>query len=93
MVEQVLNSKRLTLKELDLGDLNKIHELHSLPETENGADKETVEGIFDYLKEIIPLKKIGVPEDVAKLVVYLSDEASSYITGSDFVIDGGLVLN
>lgn len=57
------------------------------------ADKETVEGIFDYLKEIIPLKKIGVPEDVAKLVAYLSDENSSYITGSDFVIDGGLVLN
>lgn len=57
------------------------------------ADKETVEGIFDYLKEIIPLKKIGIPEDVAKLVVYLSDENSSYITGSDFIIDGGLVLN
>lgn len=61
--------------------------------SKNGADKETVAGIFDYLKEIIPLKKIGIPEDVAKLVVYLSDEAASYITGSDFVIDGGLVLN
>jgi NAD(P)-dependent dehydrogenase (short-subunit alcohol dehydrogenase family) len=57
------------------------------------ADKETVDGIFDYLREIIPLKKIGIPEDVAKLVIYLSDEASSYITGSDFVIDGGLTLN
>lgn len=34
MVEQVLNSERLTLKELDFGDLNKIHELHSLPETD-----------------------------------------------------------
>jgi len=61
--------------------------------SKNGADQETVDGIFDYLKEIIPLKKIGVPEDVAKLVLYLSDEASSFITGSDFVIDGGLMLN
>lgn len=34
MIEHVLKSERLTLKELDLGDLNKIHELHSLPETD-----------------------------------------------------------
>jgi ribosomal-protein-alanine N-acetyltransferase len=34
MVEHVLNSERLTLKELELKDLDKIHELHSLPETD-----------------------------------------------------------
>lgn len=37
-----------------------------------------------------PLHRVGVPEDVAELVLFLASDASSYITGTEFAIDGGL---
>lgn len=52
----------------------------------------TANTIWENLTNIVPLKKIGTPEDVAKMVVYLSGENASYITGADFLIDGGMTL-
>src|SRR6185437_13541282 len=48
----------------------------------------------DYLAEIMrcqSLKRELIPEDVAKLVIFLASEDSSAITGQNFVIDGGWV--
>ena len=48
----------------------------------------------DYLKEIIErqsLKRELVPEDVARLVLFLASDDSSAITGQNYVIDGGWV--
>ena len=39
----------------------------------------------------IPLGRLGTPEDVAGLVAYLASDEAAYITGSTFVIDGGLM--
>lgn len=55
-------------------------------------DAITAKGIWNSLADRIPLKKIGTPEDVAQMVLYLSGETASFITGSDFVIDGGMLL-
>jgi glucose 1-dehydrogenase len=44
------------------------------------------------LKEI-PLHRMGQPEEIAELALYLASEASSYVTGSTFIIDGGLNRN
>jgi glucose 1-dehydrogenase len=41
----------------------------------------------------IPLGRIGTPEDVAGLVAFLCSDDASYVTGSTFVIDGGLMRN
>lgn len=41
----------------------------------------------------IPLKRAGKPEEVASLAVFLASSESNYITGSTFVIDGGLMIN
>lgn len=54
--------------------------------------KETAETIWENLADVVPLKKIGTPEDIAKMVVYLCSENASYITGADFVLDGGMTL-
>lgn len=40
-------------------------------------------------EEMIPVKRLAKPEEIAPLVLYLASNASSYVTGSDFVIDGG----
>jgi glucose 1-dehydrogenase len=39
----------------------------------------------------IPLGRIGRPEDVASMAVYLASDASSYSTGSTFFVDGGMI--
>ena len=41
----------------------------------------------------IPLGRLGKPEDVAGLVAFLASEDAAYVTGSTFVIDGGLMRN
>ena len=40
----------------------------------------------------IPLKRIGQPEDVANLVAWLASDDASYITGTTYFIDGGLMV-
>ncbi len=37
----------------------------------------------------IPMRRIGIPEDLKGIAVFLASEASSFITGQTFVIDGG----
>jgi len=61
--------------------------------TKAGLDEETLKGINEWLINEIPLKKMGTPEDVAKAVVYLSDNnIASFMTGTEILIDGGMVL-
>jgi len=57
-----------------------------------GLDESTVKGIMDVVVDKIPLKQMGKPEDVAKMVSYLSSDAAVFITGADFIMDGGMVL-
>ncbi len=40
----------------------------------------------------IPLKRLGSPEDVAKVVAFLASEDSDYITGQILSVDGGMVM-
>jgi 3-oxoacyl-[acyl-carrier protein] reductase len=49
------------------------------------ADKQTLEGILMR----VPMRRMGKPEEVSNLVLFLASDASSYMTGSNVVIDGG----
>ncbi|QSW88760.1 SDR family oxidoreductase [Flavobacterium endoglycinae] len=57
-----------------------------------GLDESTVKGIMEVVVEKVPLKEMGKAEDVAKMVSYLSTDAAKFITGADFIMDGGMVL-
>ena len=39
----------------------------------------------------VPLKRIGTTDDVAKMIVYLASDESTFVTGTEMVIDGGVV--
>jgi NAD(P)-dependent dehydrogenase (short-subunit alcohol dehydrogenase family) len=40
---------------------------------------------------MVPKGRIGKPEEIASAAVFLSSDESSYITGIDLAVDGGLV--
>ena len=44
----------------------------------------------DYIIDRIPLKRVGKPDDLDGAVVFLASEASAYITGQTFLVDGGI---
>jgi glucose 1-dehydrogenase len=48
---------------------------------------------LNALLENIPLKRLGTPEDVASMAVFLASEESNYATGTSFFVDGGLTWN
>jgi glucose 1-dehydrogenase len=43
------------------------------------------------LKEIVPLQRMGKPEEVAEVALFLASDRSSYVTGSTYFVDGGIV--
>lgn len=48
-------------------------------------------GVMEGVRQAIPMGKETGPETVANLVVYLASDESFYSTGSEFVVDGGMV--
>jgi 3-oxoacyl-[acyl-carrier protein] reductase len=46
----------------------------------------------DMIKKIIPMRRLGQPEDVAKVAVFLASADSGYLTGQVLTVDGGLSL-
>lgn len=50
---------------------------------------ETGAAVEELYRKLVPLGRIGRPEEVAALALFLTSEDSSYITGQPFVIDGG----
>ena len=43
-------------------------------------------------KKLIPMRRVGVPADIAKVAVFLASADASYITGQVLTVDGGLSL-
>ncbi len=47
---------------------------------------------LNSLMTLIPYNRIGVPEDIGKLAVFLASDDSDYITGASIFIDGGMTV-
>lgn len=48
------------------------------------------EKVLDKIKLQIPLRRLGTPQEVARVVTFLAEDASSYITGQVWGINGGM---
>jgi NAD(P)-dependent dehydrogenase (short-subunit alcohol dehydrogenase family) len=55
-----------------------------------GLPEEALRQMAMAIQTKVPVKRFGTPHDVAKLVSFLSSEDASFITGSEYLIDGGL---
>ena len=49
------------------------------------------EAFYAKLAEDAPLKRVGMPEDIARLALFLASDESSYMTGLAIAVDGGVV--
>ncbi len=59
---------------------------------ETAMTEKLPENARESLLQVIPLAKFGQPEDVARVVLFLSSDRSSYITGQVINVDGGMVM-
>ena len=56
-------------------------------------DSPSVAAVFDArrIAEIVPMKRVGRPEEVAHLVSFLASDRAAYITGQAISINGGML--
>lgn len=62
--------------------------LDQLKADKQGLSREQVE---EASKKQIPLGRYGKPEEFAKVVAFLVSDANTYLTGSSFLVDGGMI--
>lgn len=67
--------------------VNSVHP--GVIETPMVTQGDAVEVIKEFAKHI-PIKRVAQPEEVTNLVMYLASDESSYSTGSEFIVDGGM---
>ena len=55
------------------------------------AESATPEEL-DLRRQCHPLRRFGRPEDIASAVLFLASDESSWITGTDLLVDGGISM-
>ena len=57
-----------------------------------GLPADALQQMKDGLTAVIPLHRFGSPVEIAKAVVFLASDESTYAVGSEFILDGGLTF-
>jgi NAD(P)-dependent dehydrogenase (short-subunit alcohol dehydrogenase family) len=55
-----------------------------------GLTPAQVQGFIDAQVQNIPLGRVGTPDEIAKAVVFLASDDSSFVTGIELFVDGGM---
>ena len=55
-----------------------------------GMSEEQLQGMAESFAAMVPMKRFGASEEVAKAVLFLASEDSSYVLGEEILVDGGI---
>lgn len=55
-----------------------------------GLTPEQVQGFIEGQAQNIPLGRVGTPDEIAKAVVFLASDDSSFVNGIELFVDGGM---
>jgi 2-deoxy-D-gluconate 3-dehydrogenase len=58
----------------------------------SGMSEEEMDAMMEQFAASIPLGRMGVPDDIAKVALFLASPAAGYVTGELIVVDGGRLL-
>jgi NAD(P)-dependent dehydrogenase (short-subunit alcohol dehydrogenase family) len=53
--------------------------------------QEQMDAVADHLRSVVPMGRMGAPEEIAKAALFLASDDASFITGIDMYVDGGCV--
>ena len=48
-------------------------------------------GVTERRSVVVPLRRVGMPQDIADAVLFLASDRSSYVNGDEITVDGGYV--
>lgn len=57
-----------------------------------GTQSEEMKKMLDMFIQMIPMGRLGTPDDIAKVAIFLASSGSDYMTGSLVIVDGGRLL-
>lgn len=64
----------------------------SKPLEGSGMTAEQMRKFLEQFTAQVPLRRMGVPDDIATVTVFLASNAASYVTGAALIVDGGRLL-
>ncbi|MFP7297484.1 3-oxoacyl-ACP reductase FabG [Neobacillus niacini] len=59
---------------------------------ETGMTAKVPERILDQMRQMVPLARLGKPEDIANAYLFLASDESNYINGTVLHVDGGIMM-
>lgn len=54
-----------------------------------GPDAAQQQGLLDYLASMVPMGRVGDPDEIARAVVFLASDEASFVNGAELFVDGG----
>jgi NAD(P)-dependent dehydrogenase (short-subunit alcohol dehydrogenase family) len=69
--------------------VNSVHPGMIMTNMMGGAQTDNADN-YDGLTESIPMGRLGDPDDIANMNLFLASDEARYITGAEFVVDGGM---
>ena len=76
---------------LDAAPLIRVNSVHPGP-VDTPMVRPTIEADHAIMRQLladVPLARLGLPDDIANLVLFLASEESSFCTGAEFLVEGG----
>lgn len=71
--------------------INSIHPGMIMTDMQKVAVSDN-EDVYNQLVAAIPMGRMGEPKDIGHMVAFLASDEASYITGAEFVVDGGMIV-